>query len=251
MGRKHPDKPPRWRRRSHAPVAVGARYERWTVLALADATPSRQRWSCRCDCGTVKTVRDQSLKAGTSRSCGCLQVEVATRQCREGTVHGESHRTVEYWLWVNIRRRCYARQLPDYRHYGGRGITMCERWRESYQQFLIDVGRRPTPDHTLDRIDNNGNYEPGNVRWATRKEQSRNQRTNLLITIGGQTKCLSEWSEVSGIPACTIRQRLAVYKWPPARLLEPVRKHRPYRSGVHVCVEVSVAGSELEVAHVA
>ena len=124
-------------------------------------------------------------------------------------------KTSEYFAWSGMRERCFNKNNQSYERYGGRGITVCERWqgRDGFTNFLADMGQKPTPGHTIERRDNNGNYEPGNVRWATRKEQARNTRRNRLITSGGETKCLHEWAEVSGINPFTILRRLKV-GWP-------------------------------------
>jgi hypothetical protein len=124
--------------------------------------------------------------------------------------HGDAARsirggpTVEYRIWTNMLRRCRA----GLRNYGDRGVTVCDRW-ELFENFLADMGRRPSPDHSLDRIDNDGNYEPGNCRWSTRKEQMRNTRVNRRLTYRGESFTVAEWAERLNINATTIRTRLA------------------------------------------
>ena len=126
--------------------------------------------------------------------------------------HGDSNPKspgrVEYSTWARIKRRCFKESNLDYDRYGGRGITMCKEWADNYESFLNDVGRRPSPNHSIDRIDNNGNYEPGNVRWATRSEQARNKRCNVNITCYGVTMCLAAWSETVGIHVNTLQNRI-------------------------------------------
>lgn len=133
-----------------------------------------------------------------------------------GIYHGEStgKMTAEYRIWRGITQRCCNPKRKGYLLYGGRGITFYEPWRNSYPQFLADVGRRPSPKHSLDRFPNkNGNYEPGNVRWATPTEQARNQNSNKIITINGVSRCISEWAEISGVSKDTLCYRLrAGYK---------------------------------------
>lgn len=127
-------------------------------------------------------------------------------------------RTPEYAAWNNMIQRCENRSNPIFCRYGGRGVKVCARWHR-FELFLKDVGPRPGPEFSIDRFPNNdGNYEPGNVRWATRKQQARNMRSSLLIDIGGETKSLSEWSEISGILVSTIKSRI-ILGWPPERLL--------------------------------
>lgn len=141
--------------------------------------------------------------------------------------HGEARdvgRTPEYRAWSEMRGRCYRRSHHKFHNYGGRGITVCDAWRGSYAAFLAHLGRRPSPDHSVDRIDNDGPYAPGNVRWATRGEQARNRRPNALLTAFGRTQCLVEWAEQVGLGASTIAMRLRS-GWDVERALsQPVRR---------------------------
>lgn len=125
----------------------------------------------------------------------------------------------EWYSWRNMNARCYGRARPDFAYYGGRGITVCDRWRESFAAFLADMGLRPTPQHSLDRIDNHGNYEPGNCHWATRTEQMRNTRGVRLLTHDGLTLTMSAWAERTGIKYGTIVSRL-YHGWSIQRTLE-------------------------------
>lgn len=138
-------------------------------------------------------------------------------------LHGEAgkyNKTTEYVIYCNMLTRCYNPKATFYEYYGGRGIKVCDRWRESFSVFLADVGRRPDLKHTLDRIDNDGNYEPSNVRWATRGEQLRNRRDNRAITANGRTMCLQDWSNLTGLNPCTIHKRLAM-GWTPENAVSP------------------------------
>lgn len=170
---------------------------------------SKMRFRCRCSCGAFIVIRSCDLLSGNTRSCGCLRRELLGDRRRR---HGESsngNTSCEYRVWCKMKSRCENVRNCDYHHYGGRGIKVCCRWSVSFENFLSDMGRRPSKLHELDRYpDNNGNYEPGNCRWATRRQQNRNKRTNRLITINGETKCLVEWAEVSGVGAGTILWRL-------------------------------------------
>lgn len=125
-------------------------------------------------------------------------------------------------VWRKMKSRCYSPKSDHYHLYGGRGIKICDRWLgpDGYKNFEVDMGPRPTLKHTIERIDTNGNYEPNNCTWATRTQQQRNRRVNVLVTINGVTKCVAEWSEISGINAKTIRGRLES-GWSPEQILSP------------------------------
>lgn len=132
----------------------------------------------------------------------------------------------EYNSWSAMIRRCESPNSNEYHRYGARGIAVCDRWRRSFLDFLSDVGPRPSKSHSIDRTDNNIGYEPGNIRWATKKEQARNRRTSRMVDIEGVTKTLAEWSEISGINAMTIKDRLN-YGWPSKRAVF----HKPWSGG--------------------
>lgn len=150
---------------------IGERFGRLKVLAFAGRVGRRLTWQCHCDCGTIIAVRNDHLRGGNTKSCGCLQREntkVANR------THG-NHKAPEYGVWDSMLSRCRRETHKQYHDYGGRGIKVCARWDE-FAAFFANMGARPSPTHTLDRIDNTKGYEPGNCRWATRVEQSRNCR---------------------------------------------------------------------------
>lgn len=137
--------------------------------------------------------------------------------------HGHSRTRSEYRIWIKMRRRCKEEGETGYAAYGGRGIRVCERWDASFADFLADIGPRPSAKHTLDRIENNGHYEPGNVRWAVRKVQQRNRRTNHHVTFNGETLCLAEWAERIGISFGGLCGRLR-RGWPLERALTEPRQ---------------------------
>lgn len=184
----------------HKDIA-GQRFGRWTVIKRDGTNKHRMAlWLCRCDCGAEGHVHTGSLTAGQSLSCGCLHRDAVSKQ------RGR-HETREYRAWAGMMARCFNPSSNRFDRYAGRGITVCESWR-TLDGFIADMGLCPGDGHSIERIDNNGNYEPGNCRWATSKEQARNRRTTLYLTYQGMTKSLAEWAEVLGIPYKTTWRRL-------------------------------------------
>lgn len=172
-------------------------------------------WFCRCECGTERAFEARSLLNGV-KSCGCYH---PAEHGESGGVrkNGTSPRSPEFGAYVCIKQRCYNPRTKNYKDYGGRGISLCAEWLHDYPAFLAHVGRRPSSDHSLERINNNGNYEPGNVKWATQKEQMHNTRRNRYITFQGQTHCISEWAEKLGFSRVTLGRRLK--EWPLERAM--------------------------------
>lgn len=174
----------------------------------------KSRYLCQCDCGVVREVIPRSLREGRSLSCGCLAKDINTR-------HG-GHGCPEYESWKGMWNRCTKKDDRAYPYYGGRGVRVHFSWRD-LDVFRLDVGPRPGPEYSIDRIDNDGHYEPGNCRWATMKEQSRNRRSNRLLELGGVVLPVTVWSERVGICAGTLFKRLRLGWSVEKVLMSPVR----------------------------
>lgn len=185
---------------------TGQRFKSLTVLELASRSPAR--WLCLCDCGNRTVVMGGNLvrAIGGTRSCGCA----LTDHNRSGITHGESstNTTPEYRTWNGMRQRCNNPRSPGWARYGGRGICVCDSWNASFEAFLHDMGRRPSRAHSLDRIDNDGPYSPGNCQWATAQQQAVNRRDTFMVSIGDKEVPVSVIAQESGIHVTTIKRRI-------------------------------------------
>ena len=190
---------------------TGQRFGRWTVVRRAehpaDSSNRDARWEVLCECGNTSIVTRTSLVKGETQSCGCLQRELASQSVPERFVKHGMTETPEYNIWCLMKRRCGNPRCRAYPRYGGRGITVCERWLHSFENFYADMGPRPSIKHSLDRIDNDLGYSPENCRWATAREQAYNTRDTTLITHNGRTLNLAEWSNETGISVKLLRSR--------------------------------------------
>lgn len=198
------------------------RFERLLVLKFAGkGRHGEPLWECRCDCGNIKIVSAGHLTNGDTRSCGCLHKE---RFSLSHTTHGESKSRL-YKIWVGVKTRCCDKRSRNYHKYGQRGITVCEEWLNSYENFKTwAVVNGYSNVLTLDRIDSNGNYCPSNCRWATQKEQQNNRRNNHLLTYNGETLTVSQWNEKLGFTRGTVSQRLNKLGWSVEKALTtPIR----------------------------
>lgn len=188
-------------------------FGRLTAIEPVEGTPGGIKWRCICSCGNEHITTAGSLRKGATKSCGCLGPE----QLRKMSVtHGMSKEPI-YKVWQGMIKRCGNKNSTRYKYYGKRGIRVCRRWVNSFENFYADMGDPPA-NKSIDRINNDGNYKPGNCRWATRTEQTRNMRNNVMLTFYGTTMCVTEWAERTGIRPGTIYQRLR-RGWSDARAL--------------------------------
>jgi hypothetical protein len=186
---------------------VGQRFGKLKVIGDAPSKAFKcgsvaGRCRCLCDCGKEATVLIQALKSGNTKSCGCGIGESSRRRF---TTHGKSKSAI-YKIWSSMIKRCENPKDESFYRYGGRGIKVCERWHD-FEAFAFDMGDRP-PGKSLDRISNDGNYEPSNVKWSTPKEQQRNMRSNHIITVNGITGCLTEMCERFRLPYGVVQTRI-------------------------------------------
>ncbi len=210
---------------------TGQKFNRLTVLELSDKTNKHKDryWLCQCECKdkTIKSIREYHLIKGNIKSCGCLS--------REKTIESNKNRQTRnkypyykriYSIYDGMRKRCYNENNDNYDRYGGRGITICNEWLSDFKNFYewaINNGYQN--NLTIDRIDNDGNYEPGNCRWATIQEQCYNKSNTVYITIDGETNTILEWSNIYNLPTYVLWQRYKLYGYEEKEeLFKPLKK---------------------------
>lgn len=208
---------------------TGQRYGRLTVISRSENNRHKKAmWRCRCDCGNEAIFCGNHLRSGNTQSCGCLAMETRINNGKSVVKH-RGRGTRLYHVWSDIKIRCFNSKSSNYANYGGRGITMCDEWRNDFATFRdwsIANGydeTAPKGQYTIERINVNGNYEPSNCRWATTKEQGNNRRNNHLLTYDGETHTIAEWSEITGIRHDTLLRRLKKGWTPEKTLTEPVK----------------------------
>ena len=226
---------------------VGKRFGRLVVIASAtERTKSgRLRWLCRCDCGSEKSTQAINLKSGDTTSCGCVHKQ---QLIDRNTTHGSCD-SPEYHTWCAMITRCTNANNREFKHYGGRGIKVCDRWR-NFAMFLEDMGTRPTPKHSIDRINVNGDYEPTNCRWVTQAEQVRNTRRNILVDVDGTEMTVMDAAGVFGVNSSSIYSRIWKLGWSKeAAVNVPTRKMRrvTYRvDGVDLSIAAAAAAKGIK-----
>ena len=206
---------------SNAKDITGQVFGRLTAIAPVVRTPeSTIKWLCICECSSECVIYIGNLIKGFTQSCGCIRREM------------KNSLMPEYSIWTAMKQRCRNPHDLGYKNYGGRGITVCDRW-DNFASFISDMGLRPSNKHSIDRIDNDGDYTTENCRWATSHEQSRNKRSNRIIRFAGKEKCAADWEDEIGISAINILNRIDACGWSIERALtEPVKIRGKYKHHV-------------------
>lgn len=189
------------------------RFGRLLVVGRSLHRGAQARWVCKCDCGIELTVRGQDLRNGHTQSCGCLHAEI-TRSiaAKHNKTHGMTDTPI-YAVWRGMMNRCYSSRSESFASYGARGIKVCQEW-HAFDAFYQDMGRlRPSRRHSIDRIDNDGDYRPGNVRWVLPVVQQNNRRNNIRVSHNGQALTVSQWARIAGLSRETLQGRIA-RNWP-------------------------------------
>lgn len=202
---------------------TGRRFGRLVALRVIRRHGERRMWECLCDCGATTITSPKRLACGETRSCGCLFRDTIT-------LHGATHHPL-YPTWNYMLTRCYNTKSEGYEHYGGRGIKICDRWLNNPHAFFEDMGPKPSPKHSIDRIDSEGDYEPSNCRWATSIEQNRNRSVCKKLTWNGRTMGVPEWAEEIGIPRRRLTARLRD-GWTLERALTQPKRKAPRRNSM-------------------
>ena len=186
---------------------TGKKFGLLTVIGLAETDTRKTYWVCKCDCGNMKTVRSDSLLCGAIKSCGCIKRKQDEVNLTKNHRHKMSGTRI-YSEWQGMKGRCYNKGNARYADWGGRGIEVCEQWRNSFESFYTWAMANGYQDNlTIDRIDNNGNYCPENCRWVGQQEQCRNRRSNINLTIGNSTRTLMEWCEIFQVDYANVNAR--------------------------------------------
>lgn len=207
------------------PISRGDMLSGLIYLGYSPGTSDRQRGVFKCKCGNIFTTHLSEVKRGKAKSCGC----VGRQKTRERSLkHGSALSgkvTPEYKAWISMKIRCHKPGSANYKNYGAKGIFVCERWLKSFDNFLEDMGRRPSDKHSIDRINVYGNYEPSNCRWATMKEQGNNRSNNNLFTYKGETKSITLWAERYNMSTTLIKIRMKQGLTFEQALLKPKTQH--------------------------
>lgn len=186
---------------------LGEKFNYWEVLEYS----KNSKWTCRCECGTIRQISGSNLRLGKSKSCGCMQkMQNSENAIKRNTTHGLTKTNPRlYSIWHGMKQRCYYKKNINYEKYGGKGITVCDEWVSNFENFYEwSTTHGYAENLTIDRIDNNKGYSPENCRWATPKTQANNRTNNTLLTYKGETRTLQQWSDILGIPNNIISDRI-------------------------------------------
>lgn len=204
---------------------TGKVYGKLIVVGRVHNKGKYPAWLCKCECGNEHIVLGTSLQQGNVTSCGCYHREIASIT----NIKHQKSKDKIYKEWSGIKTRCFNEKFYKYKDYGGRGITMCDRWRDSFEAFYEDVSKLPhfgEKGYSINRKNNDGNYEPDNVEWADKITQANNKRNNHLITYNGKTQTLAQWSKETGILSSVIIKRFNL-GWDVDEILtKPVRQYK-------------------------
>lgn len=208
---------------------TGQKFGRLTVLSRSEPHISKGgfvmvQWNCQCECGKICTVKSQSLTTGKTRSCGCLARELTSKRSR---THNKRH-TRLYNIWMNIKGRCCNKNNQKYYCYGARNITICDEWKDNFETFYEwSMNNGYADDLSIDRINNDGNYEPSNCRWTTNIEQANNKSINHFIEYNGESHTLAEWARIKGLSYKSLSLRINTHHWDIERALtQPMRRRK-------------------------
>jgi len=183
---------------------IGKKFGKWTVLRFSHQYDKYLYWECRCKCRKTRIIKENDLKSGCITFCRC---KTAKNLQSRYDMHGKSS-WPECKVWRGMKSRCNDKDNPNFVYYGGRGISVCKSWQRSFENFINDMGRRPSSDYSIDRIDNDGNYEPNNCRWATAAVQANNRRNSRILTFDGKSLNVKQWAKTTEISYYEILRRL-------------------------------------------
>lgn len=208
---------------------TGQRFGRLVALKRVEGKNGRKEWLCQCDCGAIKAITAGALTSGETKSCGCLQKELLSKRVK---THGKSNDRL-YWVWRDMKLRCYVPSTNGYNRYGGEGKTVCKEWLDDFQSFYdwaVANGydeNKQSMQCTIERIDGNKGYSPENCRLATMKEQANNRRNNHFLEYKGKRQTMKQWAEETGIKYSTLKRRILAYHWSTEKALTtPIQKHK-------------------------
>jgi hypothetical protein len=187
---------------------TGQRFGKLVADKVVGSHRKGRVWRCTCDCGGTNDVPSERLRNGWTKSCGCRAVDHGRYLSSLRVTHGQSHKVPEYNIWAGMKARCSNPRSKSWRRYGGRGIRVCAEWANDFEAFLRDMGPRPSPAHSLDRMDYDGDYSPKNCRWATMLQQNNNRSSNRVIEAFGERLSSAEWEDRTGVRAAVIRDRI-------------------------------------------